>query len=126
MTDNELPSAIMNLPCTGSTAGSDTDYEEGFRDARHAAAELVSAHLAAHPGRQGGWQPIDSAPKEEACAGNGLHYGPRILAWCPDQQDAVRCRWWWSDSGASNFIADGGWACFPTRWQPLPKEPTHD
>lgn len=46
MTRDELHQRIMNLPCEIPTADIETEeelfgYETGFRDARHAAAELV-------------------------------------------------------------------------------------
>jgi hypothetical protein len=69
------------------------------------------------------WQPIETAPKDLAWSGNGQNYAARILAYDPRQPDALRCRWWWSDDGASNFIADGGFAAFPTHWMPLPPPP---
>lgn len=51
---NDLHNAIMNLPCNvpdGYAPGKADEavYRIAHRDARHAAAELVSAHLAAHP-----------------------------------------------------------------------------
>jgi hypothetical protein len=69
------------------------------------------------------WQPIETAPKEEQWSNFGQHYAQRILAYCPDQPDVLRCRWWWSNNGASNFIADGGRDCHPTHWMPLPSPP---
>jgi hypothetical protein len=39
----DLHAQIMNLPCNYS-GGNAREYREGYRDARHAAAELVSEH----------------------------------------------------------------------------------
>ncbi|MFS2049748.1 hypothetical protein ACEN9J_02790 [Variovorax sp. Varisp41] len=73
-----------------------------------------------------GWQSIETAPKDELYRDGTNAYGEHILAWWPGTLKPARVRWWFSDSGASNFLADGGYAVFPTHWQPLPSAPSEE
>lgn len=69
------------------------------------------------------WQPIETAPRAELFR-DGMHaYAKYILAWWPGATAPVRARWWQSDNGGSNFLADGGYAVLPTVWPPLPAPP---
>jgi hypothetical protein len=70
-----------------------------------------------------GWQPIATAPKDGGHQDDQHSHGPYVLL-CADG-NVIRGRWWQSRTriDSSNFIADGGWACFPTHWQPLPQPP---
>lgn len=71
-----------------------------------------------------GWLPIESAPKDAKYQDGHNHYADYILGWYPGALAPVRCRWWFrDDSDACNFLADGGYAVFPTVFQPLPRPP---
>lgn len=70
------------------------------------------------------WQPIETAPREECYRDGQNIYGEYILAWHPGSLAAYRCRWWFrDDTGACNFIADGGYVVSPPVWMPLPPPP---
>lgn len=75
----------------------------------------------------GGWQPIESAPKEIVRRLNSSEYGEYILLYAAGE--IIRGRWWQSMSaearaeGYQNFLADGGRAIRPTHWMPLPEPP---
>lgn len=75
------------------------------------------------------WKPIETAPRkivvryEGATKGYFAEYGEYILVYTGSVQ---RARWWQSSDEPErycNFIADGGQACHPTHWMPLPKPP---
>jgi hypothetical protein len=67
------------------------------------------------------WQPIETAPKDTLYEDGENRYGQYVLVWAGGYDNPIRARWWYrTDSDAANFIADGGWAVFPTRWMPLP------
>lgn len=73
------------------------------------------------------WQPIETAPKEITAHFENHEYGAYIMAW-PVGGGVGRARWWQWRNGdgridGSNFIADGGNACYPTHWMPLPEPP---
>lgn len=71
------------------------------------------------------WQPIETAPKEPLYEDGEDRYGQRILIWARGYDEPMRARWWYrTDSEASNFIVDAGWAAFPTHWMPLPPPPS--
>ena len=56
----DLHSAIMNIPCNpifALSADATLAYKLGHKDARHAAAELASAHQAVDNGGMTGWPP---------------------------------------------------------------------
>lgn len=76
------------------------------------------------------WQPIETAPKDQDIRwiNDGNEYARDILVWTCSSE-VVRARWWQhrnkdGDIDASNFIADGGNACHPTHWMPLPEAPS--
>lgn len=84
---DKLHSAIMNLPAkpkadiTNGVKSYDCAYNEGHRDARHAAAELVAAMAAQAPVREvPGWKLVPIEPTEGMLAQYqefiraGLHY----------------------------------------------------
>lgn len=71
-----------------------------------------------------GWRPISTAPKDEIYRDGQNAYAKYILIWYSGALVPLRARWWQADSGANNFLADGGWAVFPTHWMPLPPPPT--
>lgn len=74
------------------------------------------------------WQPIETAPKAITRSWDNSEYGAHILAY-PVHGEVARVRWWQSKSeearakGYQNFLADGGMACHPTHWMPLPDAP---
>ena len=70
-----------------------------------------------------GWQSIETAPKDEIYRDGQSAYAEYILIWYPGTLAPLRARWWQADSGPNNFLADGGWAVFPTHWMPLPPAP---
>lgn len=70
-----------------------------------------------------GWQPIETAPKQERYLDGRNSYSEYMLGWYPGAIAPFRMRWWQLDSGPHNFLADGGYAVFPTHWQPLPPAP---
>ena len=70
------------------------------------------------------WQSIKTAPKDEIYRDGQSAYAEYILIWYPGTLAPLRARWWQADSGPNNFLADGGWAVFPTHWMPLPPPPT--
>lgn len=70
-----------------------------------------------------GWKPIETAPKDEMYRDGPNAYAEYILVWYPGAIAPIRARWWQSDSDKCNFLADGGYAVFPTVWQPLPATP---
>lgn len=71
-----------------------------------------------------GWRPIDSAPFVEVHRDGANVYGEYVLGWHRGALRPYRMRWWEVDGGsASNFLADGGYAVFPSDWQPLPPPP---
>ena len=71
-----------------------------------------------------GWRPISEAPKDGLFQDGNNHYAEYILAWHPAASLPYRARWWFrDDTGACNFLADGGYAVFPTVFQPLPTPP---
>ena len=81
--------------------------------------------IAAPPTAQAeGWRPIKTAPKGEIYRDGQSAYAEYILIWYPGTLAPLRARWWQADSGPNNFLADGGWAVFPTHWMPLPPPPT--
>lgn len=69
------------------------------------------------------WQPIETAPKDEKYRDGSNAYSAHILVWYPGAMAPMRARWWQADSGINNFLADGGFALFPTHWMPLPPPP---
>jgi len=74
---------------------------------------------------QGGWLPIATAPKDGLWQDGHNHYSEYVLVWYPGAFRPLRARWWYrDDKDANNFLADGGWAVFPTVWQPLPIPPS--
>ncbi len=76
------------------------------------------------PAAREGWQPIETAPKDGLFQDGNNHYAEYILAWHPAASLPYRARWWFrDDTGACNFLADGGYAVFPTVFQPLPTPP---
>lgn len=90
---------------------------ERFKAADAARAALSEA-------KAGGWVAVEQAPKHPVCQDGNNHYSEYILAWWPGAMAPTRCRWWFrDDSDACNFIADGGYAVFPTVFQPLPAPP---
>ena len=52
------------------------------------------------------WQPIETAPKDIIVKFDRNGYGQHILAFYQGSP-VFRCRWWQSDSGRGNFLADG-------------------
>lgn len=71
------------------------------------------------------WKPIETAPKGVVLK-DGMHnYGPRVLVWSNSFAEPMRARWWFATEEQSNFIADGGYAVFPSHWMPLPPPPEH-
>lgn len=72
------------------------------------------------------WKPIETAPKEIVSTYDSAQYGEYILGY-PIYGHVARIRWWQSkndDTGRyRNFLADGGNACHPTHWMPLPEPP---
>ena len=94
------------------------------RDMWKAQCERQAAELAAlrEPGQ---WRDISTAPKDAAFQDGNNHYAAHILAWWPGAIAPTRCRWWFrDDSDACNFLADGGYAVYPTVFQPLPPSPS--
>ena len=82
------------------------------------------ARAALTAAKAGGWVAVEQAPKHPVCQDGNNHYSEYILAWWPGAMAPTRCRWWFrDDSDACNFIADGGYAVFPTVFQPLPAPP---
>lgn len=59
----------------------------------------------------GGWQSIDSAPKD----------GTKVLCWTPEQSV---CLYWCKHRGGWFEWADNEFCMFPTHWMPLPEPPT--
>ena len=85
--------------------------------------EVVAA-IAALEAEPQGWMPISEAPKDGLFQDGNNHYAEYILAWHPAASLPYRARWWFrDDTGACNFLADGGYAVFPTVFQPLPTPP---
>lgn len=71
------------------------------------------------------WAPIESAPKDGVYQDGHNHYSEHILAWWPGALAVARVRYWCrDDSEACNFLADGGYAVFPTHYIPMPPPPT--
>jgi hypothetical protein len=74
------------------------------------------------------WQPIETAPRTITSRFGNSEYSCCFLAY-PVHGDVARVRWWQSASeehrekGYQNFLADGGTACHPTHWMPLPEPP---
>lgn len=75
------------------------------------------------PEGMAGWRDIATAPKDEMYRDGSNAYAEYILAWYPGAIAPIRARWWQSDSDKCNFLADGGYAVFPTVWQPMPAPP---
>lgn len=74
--------------------------------------------------KAGGWVCASQAPKHPVCQVGNNHYSEYILAWWPGAIAPTRCRWWFrDDTDACNFLADGGYAVFPTVFQPLTAPP---
>lgn len=70
------------------------------------------------------WVPIADAPKDGIWQDGNNHYAEYILVWYPGAHRPMRARWWFrDDSDCCNFLADGGYAVFPTVYQPLPAPP---
>lgn len=67
------------------------------------------------------WRDAASLPKCPTYISGRHQYGPYVLA--SDGGDVVRGRWWQHESGACNFIKDGGNAFYLTHWMPLPAAP---
>jgi len=89
-------------------------HMNGFAvDARMAAADALSTLPTV-----GGWQPIETAPRNPVAR----------LVWCPDNRCTYAVHWWETDG------APGHWAIFGTgskplneritHWMPLPPAPT--
>lgn len=57
----DLHAAIMNLPMPAKTVANPAGYREGFKDARHGAAELASAYLSAS------LSPVEPTPSSINC-----------------------------------------------------------
>lgn len=66
------------------------------------------------------WQPIETAPKKRVFSDGDHTYCQQILVF---DGEVVRARWWSHKSGAENFLKDGGRACYPSHWMPLPAPP---
>ena len=124
------------LAATG-TAMLCTDEE----DARHEAAECDRLYPMHAPHRAvqlvpatppttdapAQWRPIETAPKDCVREAGFNRYGKPVLVWSPQYKTPMRARWWRrTDSEASNFLVDGGWAVLPTHWMPLPAAPTQE
>ena len=93
-------------------------------EAEAVAAWNERAAIAALEAEQQGWRDIASAPKDGLFQDGNNHYAEYILAWHPGSSRPYRARWWFrDDTGACNFLADGGYAVFPTVFQPLPTPP---
>ena len=104
----------------GEMLGRHKAFDEAANALRGSDAPLT------HPSPQegmAGWQPIETAPKDEIYRDGQSAYAEYILIWYPGTLAPLRARWWQADSGPNNFLADGGWAVFPTHWVPLPAAP---
>lgn len=122
LTDEQIRAASLKAGMQEHYMG----FHSGFiRFARAIEAEvLAQQQQAAHGAVQDGWQPIETAPKDSVYRDGNNHYSQYILAWWPGSIAPVRVRWWYrDDSDACNFLADGGWAAYPTHWMPLPAAP---
>lgn len=98
------------------------------------AARVLSrcrGHQAARSAAQGAvqvpaWQPIETASKDAVRADGADRYGKRVLVWWPNVLEPVCANWWFrADRPSCNFLTDGGRACYPTHWMPLPAAPAH-
>lgn len=102
------------------------DYEDGPTGHRWAGwlASREPHQVPSTQPLQAWWRPISEAPKDGIYADGPNHYAEYILAWWPGALAVTRVRWWYrDDSDACNFLADGGYAVFPSVFQPLPPVP---
>ena len=121
-----LKAAYITMQHMGNAAFlNNMDAVDEDEDAEHDAAfEAVRAAIAALEAEPQGWMPISEAPKDGLFQDGNNHYAEYILAWHPAASLPYRARWWFrDDTGACNFLADGGYAVFPTVFQPLPTPP---
>ena len=84
--------------------------------------------------REGGWRPIESAPKDDGVRDewDDTIRGPKILVWLPDY--SIPWVAWWKkpehdegfwESYYSECMGSEAYAELkPTHWQPLPPPPT--
>lgn len=93
--------------------GDNTKWQRVYRKAGAAPAPV--AH------RLEGWQSIETAPKDVVYKEGNHSYGEKILV--ATRAEVLRARWWFHADGYSNFIQDGGGACFPSHWMELPQLP---
>lgn len=107
----------------GNTCYCDTSDLRGSKIER--ATDAVLAALSAL--ERGGWQPIETAPKQIVRTFGENEYGESILLYAGE---IIRGRWWqdarasWRNEGYQNFVIDGGRAVHPTHWMPLPAPPS--
>lgn len=90
---------------------------------RQLAQQILAACGGHLPAAEVPWYDIASAPCEIVHSQDGHQYGPYLLV--AVGECVVRARWWQSarDPKVSNFLEDGGQACFPSAWTHLPPAP---
>lgn len=122
--------AINSMKVEAETAGAGGDQQmlqdacETISNEGLAASTALDKAIAALEAEPQGWRDIASAPKDGLFQDGNNHYAEYILAWHPGSSRPYRARWWFrDDNDASNFLADGGYAVFPTVFQPLPTPP---
>ena len=90
-------------------------------------AKIVAAWCAGSGNIPWPWRPIETAPKEIESRVGRNEKGPDILVY-DEPFGVLRAHWWQSrepdgNVRKSNFVADGGFPCYPTHWLPLPPAP---
>jgi hypothetical protein len=124
MTSNNRASmATDELQTLLSEAAHHLHTTQDMSRVRQLAQKILSAGGSPRPACEVPWYDIASAPREIVSTLEGHNYGPYLLVAVGRQ--VVRARWWQSDRdpGVSNFIEDGGRACFPSAWTHLPQPP---
>ena len=77
------------------------------------------------------WQPIETAPKATTWTDGHHEHAESIIAYLP-RADVVTVVHWWQYRNkdgmidGSNFLTEGGSACWPSHWIPLPEPPSED
>lgn len=102
----------------------DTFGEYVYSTARDGWAAWQAARALPADAAPSGWRTIESFQKELRFTEGSNCYSASAIIWRPGLAEPIRAKWWWrTDSDACNFLADGGYAVFPTLWQPLPAAP---
>lgn len=82
-------------------------YERGVHQQLKACADELEAALTA-----GGWQPIETAPKDE-----------KDMLMMEPEMGVIIGRWFNNGRGKRCWMNDHGVFCKPTHWMPLPSAP---